>query len=229
MADLQEMRERFVIVTNRYDLVDLSGPVTLPNNADNGANRYINAGSLRLDRMLSQVLPYRTKSVAISATNSSVSVAGLIDLESLTIIDGSSDRVDITKKWNTRQQFYHDEAAENPATTTPGKPSEWTIDALSDIDVARTHTIAFRPVSDDSYTLEVYGKFQTDTLTNNTDVNYWSVNYPEALALAAAYELALGYGDLARSELEALMAVIDPIDNEGIEFGQWEYDRGLES
>jgi len=226
MADLQEIRARFVQITNRFDLINLP----LATNTDNGANRFVNAGIRYLDQALGATLLRQTKTDAIVQGDVTAEFIANLSIERVTVIDSAGDRSDITGEWKTWEEFYFDHAAGDPTGDTQGKPAVWTVGALSDIDVTRRTELNFRPPADQSYTIELYGRFETDRLSANADVNYWSLNFPEALALAAAYELELTLGDTAaiRGRLEALASSISFIDNDGIDFDQWQFVRGLE-
>ena len=49
--------------------------------------------------------------------------------------------------------------------------------------------IIVRPPADATYTIKIIGQFFSKTLSTDTDVSYWTFNYPDLLAKAAAYTM----------------------------------------
>jgi len=226
MADFQAMRARFVRTTNRYDMI--TG--TLAANVDAGAGDWVNAGARLLDQMLLENLPRQQKTVAVAATDTSALIAGMLTIERLTFIDAAGERTDVTGNWKSWEQFYFDNP-QDLSTLTAGTPGgDWTVGKETDIDIAKQTTILWAPQSDAAYTMEIMGAVKSDTLSSDAHVNYWSVNYPEALNLASVYEFELTLGDRSAAEAKysALLRSVNEVDGDGIMYDQWQHARGLE-
>lgn len=76
------------------------------------------------------------------------------------------------------------------------------------------------PAPDVQYDISVYGKFRSKELWKDTDKNYWTVEYPEVVAHAANWLLAMRdqNQERSRSAFESLSILLRAIDIQYVEF-----------
>lgn len=85
------------------------------------------------------------------------------------------------------------------------------------------------PPLDETYTIEVLAKFYSKALSDSDDENFWTVENPFALAVAAAMMMEMSYRNVAgqqqyKMQLDDLMkgGVMDMIEEEVLKVGQME-------
>lgn len=69
--------------------------------------------------------------------------------------------------------------------------------------------------SDSRYTVTVFGYFRSKTLSNNTDLNFWSVNHSSVLVIASTLILEMFYRNTQgqNDAMNSLRALISPVEN----------------
>jgi hypothetical protein len=234
---LSDIRVNFIKASRRYDLI-VDGDIAT--NTDNGANRFINAGMRYLDMRLRRPREYHRHMFALSAGDFQLTMAKVISLKRLTVID-SDGRTDITSNVYSPQEF----RAEFPdliADWTNGDPRYWTTNIASlspthrtdgddaaafaaasildydDVDFGDTYEedhILLYPPSDGTHTVEVIAKFFSQDLSADADYSYWTKNFPELCVIAACYALEreLRNSEGQKNWLDAMEPMIQEIDN----------------
>ena len=202
---LKDIRTDFVKRTGRYDLVD--DPVTW---ADNGADSYIQAGSRFLDRRETHEF-----SKAKHYEDGAVDEWYKVFQECRAILDVWVSNDEYRKKLELRDvdsfRAYYNEPAGSidsgcPTYYCPAllrtHPQAGTIYIEKFVDTTHSEAdkydyeyngIMWMPPTDEAIIVEVQGLWYSKKLTDNDDKNYWSVNHPEALIMAAAYVLEIMY------------------------------------
>lgn len=190
MAALLEIRQRFIEQTGRYDLVsDLA-----PNYTDNGANYFIEEGRKFLDILAPGFgLEELTLELTFSASEYIKNISNSRSILRVRLSDADEGENYLNKytlsalrrKWGIDAQL---------ANVDEGVPIDYAIGNLRDGSTIDTTTEAVRalfvmPPADDTYTVYVEGIFFSAILTNDTDVNYWSIAWPSLLIEAARYKL----------------------------------------
>lgn len=101
-------------------------------------------------------------------------------------------------------------------------PSTYDKDDLGLDQYARKMRLLVLPPADKLYTVTVFGRFVARELVNDTDDNYWTIEYPDLVLMAALYKLEVFYrntegaSDWKRDLLEGVMGIEkDAVD--------WEY------
>ena len=240
MSDLVSIREMFVKSTLRYDLVvDGEGGDW----SDNGADWFINAGQRYLDMTVGRPRPYRRHQVPLAVDQCTVELQKLISIKSVQIIESGEGRTDITRNVLPPDEFrvkYPDEIAD----WDTGKPVAWTSNVIGlspdlkdeesgdfagdgvldydDVKFGNDYAydgILLYPKCDQAYTLIIIAKFFNPTLVDDSDVSYWTVNFPELLVSAAGYahERTMKNAAGMRTKLEEMEPIIQEIDNALVE------------
>ncbi len=82
-------------------------------------------------------------------------------------------------------------------------------------DVLTREGIVFYPPTDVERTVEVYGKFFTPTMVNDTDVNFWSLRLPDLIIYKAAELYYTDLGNSARTKhfMDLVGQRINRLDN----------------
>jgi len=200
---LVEIREQFVKRNGRYDLV-----VDATDWADAGADFFIQAGSRYLDRLEehdhSEAKKYKTLTIGDHY---------FIFQECRSVHNVWVTNDEYHKELEYREpsifRAYYNEI---PSGMDGGVPSYWTaallrthpqsstmyVDRWQDDDYTETskydyeyNGILFMPPTDTAYVMWVEGLFYSKALALDADNNYWSVNHPELLIMAANYILEL--------------------------------------
>jgi len=199
--NLEQIREKFVHISGRYDLV-------ADNGSDQGANFYINAGIRLLDEM--RIHP---KSMARHISKPD---AGAISIEVTDVLAfkevwaQSADGRSIVDKKSLG--WIREEYAKESSEIDQGKPLYWSpavlglapfqsaltaddLDGLLDWEDIKTGDhynydgIIFMPPTDGTYTISIWAEFYSKKLVADTDKNFWSVRYPILVIKAAMYQL----------------------------------------
>lgn len=87
--------------------------------------------------------------------------------------------------------------------------------------------ILFYPIADQDYTVDAWGRFFSPELSDDDDTSFWSVMYPELLAIAGCYFLETMYQDDARANFwrNAMAPWLSKIDDNLVEYEQQGRDR----
>lgn len=106
-------------------------------------------------------------------------------------------------------------------------------DTLVELPAATTSRltgIIFNPKADAAYTIEVIGRFYARALSADTDTSYWSVNYPDLLAITASWLAVRQHGSASRARYFLDLMQLDQlgINKEFVEFEMSGMDTKLE-
>ena len=235
-TEANELRLKLRELTGRRDLIDADG-------RDNGIDFYINNGLRFLDDQLpvNACLSRRVYQVAASAYTITVQDARSIK-DVWAYDEGNDNRIPMVKRdlnW-LRSRYTQDWAS--LSTGVPQyyainidrlDPANWSTTTLSSStysDVAdirygnaeqayRLTGILFLPPSNGTYTFNVVGAFYSPRIEDSA-FNFWTVNYPEALILAAQRSMeALLYRNPegVKGYESALAPILNGIDYNAVE------------
>lgn len=242
--DLKDVRSRFVKDTGRYDLI-VNGDIDA--NVDNGANLHINNAQrwLDLNPLVENPKSHLRYMKSVSIGDYSAEIQDLIDVTKVSFVDSDEARSDITDNWYDPVTF-RDEIDEAISEWDSGDPTYWTLNVIGlapeqvdetavtfaaagiqdydDIhfeDHWRYNGILWYPKADAALTLDLWGHFLSPRLTQDTDVSFWTRNYPELLALASAYclERSLRNATGMMQWKEAMSELLLGIDNMAVKMG----------
>ncbi len=241
--DLVTIREQFVRMTGRYDLVSSTSTW-----ADNGADFYINSGIKYLDRLNTTKKSTARSFPQITSGDWYALVQNCRAIKEVWVSDVDGVRWKLEKKdFNILRAAYN----ELPTQLDGGSPlyyspvqtlrkdtetgSVTTIDYFYNTETTEAvdhftyNAIVFMPPADTTYRLEIIGLFDTPELTTDTDENYWSSVHPLVLVMAAARALEISYRntqgakDWERSiDMELTGIALDLVEEEIAEVDQME-------
>jgi hypothetical protein len=196
MADLLQIRQKFVELSGRDDLASTSQNGE-SYDLDSGADWFINGGKLFLDLVQDSL---RTSGKAVEELSVGASQINLRDVRSITRLyyidnDGGEQLL---------EKLSLDEILETypkMGGTEVGVPKHWAQEITRVVPWERAVlgtspeivTVRVLPPPEVDTRVNVYGKFHALTLIGNTDVNYWSAQYPQLLVLASLRMLELFY------------------------------------
>lgn len=224
---LSEMQTIFAEVSGRGDL---NGATTLDD------IYYLNQGSRFLDLEYPNPVNHRVHPEELSAYGYKVEIPNVRAIMNVTIYDSSKDEevgrlVYKTPKWladhygNLNETISYDcpkywsnamRRLRPSATQTQASDfNPQSFNLLFDSGFTKTGVLV-APAADKAYLLRIEGEFYSDVLTNASDVNYWSVQHPHALALAANLMLEATYRD-SQSIVDMKRAIdmmLDGVDND---------------
>jgi hypothetical protein len=240
MADLKEVRRIFIETTGLYDLI-VGGDIS--SNVDNGANAVINAGQDYLDKLVEHPKLLRRHMVKLTQGQFKISIQRVISIRHIFVINAEG-RSDITKNILFYDQF-RQEFGDLMKDWDTGEPKWWcpNIIGLSPEQMTKTSTnftndgildfdditfgdefaadgILFNPKADGTYTIEVVGEFLSRKLVDDTDTSFWTVKYPDLLALSGNYihERRMRNAQGMETALAAMQPELDEIDNAMVRF-----------
>jgi hypothetical protein len=193
-VNLIEIRNLFTERSGRFDLVDSNGN-------DQGADFFIQGGVRFLDRAITHLKSVATRFIAVTSGDFYKTFTSCRAIQEIWISDTES-RTQL--KSYQPIEFYQNFAGPVDEMDT-GRPAYYTPLSLRATDTTAFESlaqflqyattedetisgIAFNP-ADGDYVLEVIGLFESDSLENNTDDNFWSVNFPDLLLMASLYKL----------------------------------------
>jgi len=223
---LVEIREQFVKLNGRFDLV-----VDTDDYADNGADFYIQAGSRYLDRQFTT--PF---SKAKHYEDAAADEWYVIFQECRSILDVWVANDEYRKKLEKRDvdvfRAYYNEP---PSSIDSGCPTYYAPALLRThpqastmyiekfVDTSFTETskydyeyngVMWMPPTDEAIIVEVQGLWYSKKLALDADNNYWSVNHPEVLVMAACMILEMSYRNTEgtkdwKGSIDALMIPVE--------------------
>jgi hypothetical protein len=228
---LVEIRQKFVELSGRYDLV--SSTTTW---ADSGANFFITAGQNFLDRLIN--IPETMASVfyAVAANQYSLSFQqrcrsikevwvnntdSRYQLEKKTLKELKENYVGVVSTIDVGMPLYYCIAGMR-ALETSEKLSLGTFLNLTNLEGDGKHNyrgIIIAPPLDVEYIVEVIGQFYQPVLLYDTSQNYWTLEVPELLLKAALYQLEIFYrnSEGANDWLRAIQLEISDIEKDVVE------------
>lgn len=190
-----QIRTLFKESSGRYDLDGGTAPLN--------DKTFIQAGCRWLDINYPIQENTRWHKEVVTSGNTQLDMAGIRLVRDVWAMKSGGDRIHltyVTLEW--MKENYDEDSSE----ITSAAPKYWSpyLQRLSpeqkaltasdfdyDIDEVLFDTgytkrgIMWMPPLDDSYTISVYGDYFQETLSDDTDVNYWSIYYPEAIVQAA--------------------------------------------
>lgn len=214
--NLGEIREKFVEVSGRYDLVE---DTVNYNNATSGvgADYFIQAGQRYLDRGLDNRM-------AVAEVVDTLSLGSYtFDFPLVRGILGVHVLHD--EKWVPLQRLSYGDFLERWdkfSEVDDGTPSTWAIEferggdssSIDDGDATTESTIYVMPPPDEDVSVKVLVRYSNDELSDDADTNWWSVAYPDLLVNAAQYALEVAYRNRSGQEdfrlpIELMLESID--------------------
>jgi len=224
--NLGEIRSKFIQFSGREDLVNSNG-------SDNGADFFIGAGQRFLDRRID----FRKSSgrifkpLAVDAYT--IKFNGCRAIERVYIND-TEERWKLELK---TLEWLRDEYFDTVADTDSGDPIYWSPAMLRGIDIKDMNSvgtffnfvmnekgtedydgIVILPPPDEAMTVEIFGKFYSPNLVDDSDESYWSAVVPETLIQAALYRLEIFYRNTegAKDYLAGIEMDLVDIDKDSI-------------
>jgi hypothetical protein len=156
-----------------------------------GANYFINAGVKLLDRLTSISDLSALRSEALAADGYEMDASHIKALEQVSFRD-SDDEIAYLAKLTMKEirVLYPD-----LGSTDSGTPVHYALytqrtfatdtEATADAKMG----IMIMPPTDEAITIDMVGKFRSGALSSDSDVNFWTLIYPELLEKAANYEI----------------------------------------
>lgn len=198
--DLLEIRQKFVELSGRYDLV-----TDTTSWSDNGANFFIQQGMKLLDMRIPLFKSVATRYYNVSAGWWHFTMTDVRQIRRVFIHD-------TVKRTELYKAEYADLVGWYPepiASLTQGRPTHYCLSYLRAINIGdkgvltdyidpsttgdtQYRGIVFMPITDKSYTLEVMGLFY-NIMQNDSDRCHWSDNHPMLFVWGALYMLEVTY------------------------------------
>lgn len=194
MADLETIRTRLIKDSGRHDLVGVSGGEP-DYSDDNGADWYINEGIRELDGLLPSPTNERYYSTSIVAGDKSVAVASLRIPKVVFVTNSDGERYSLTYKTERAMREYYEKPY---ADVDQGEPSFFSIAYIENSSTpSSSMTLNIMPPADGDYDVEVYGTFYSSELSDNSDVNWWTLHHPGLVVMAARYAMEVALRNTA--------------------------------
>lgn len=232
--NLQQIRRQFVETSGRYDLVSEDG-------TDNGANFFINAGVRFLERQGDfETGQIYTTNIALAANANSFIVQNCWDVLSVGMRVDNNSIVYLTRMMSAYTfknmfgtcihiegcapyTFFTEPVREIGLATKAAKDISLSVELFTSTEASYKDTISgtkisLTPVPTQSLNLVVKGHFTTPPLTQDSDTNIWSDDYPDLLLKASLYELEVFYrnSEGAKDWLEAVQIDMRSIEQQQI-------------
>jgi len=203
--NLGEVRTLFIERSGRNDLIDAD------DDSDNGANFFIQSGQDTLDGMVETPKSWARSFKTLAVNDYYAIFKGCRAVKEVWLAT-SEGRVRLSKVTQSEMRILNNE--DSPADVDAGDtyryclislrtypdPAKVIIDYLYDDKLEDDATedyeytgIIFSPPTDAAAQLEVFGLFQSPTLTDDADESYWTVKKPAVLLMAALYHLEVSY------------------------------------
>lgn len=200
---LLELRQKFVQLSGRYDLV-----VDTTDWADNGADFFISAGQKYIDKFVEA--PETRAQIYATLSSGEYAVLFQNSCRSITsvMVNNSTSRFALEKvELDELKQVYS-----GLTSSYSGSPKVFAIATLRTIDLALQTDLGefinlpqyqnlsreygyrgliIAPPVDESYVVEVSGVFMQKELVLDEDENWWTQEYPDVLLKAAMRELEI--------------------------------------
>lgn len=222
--DLLEIRKKFIELSGRYDLV--ADTTTF---ADNGADFFINAGQMFLDRMLDtdgavgraiKVLKTgkfvldlfycrAVLEVVISETDGSSPVKATKNIDLLT--------KDYTTLTPTRPCQYYPVTKRVSPEVYPANVTS-ILRGASAVEECELRGVLFDVPADKDYSIDVYGLFYSNPLLEDQATSYWSLRHADILLTASLYKLETFYRNKqgAADWYQSLLLDVQGIDMDAV-------------
>ena len=223
--NLQDIRQHVVELSGRFDLIDplYDGAYLPTQEVPLKVDFFITTGQRFLDNRIENPGSEHVFEYVLAQGDYSVKIPDLAVIKELWTADPSlilSEQVRSVLKdapLSVTEQY----GAPPFTSATPGRPLYYTSyplrsrsAAIANADSLGRH-IYILPPSDGAYTVYVRGLFFAAPLVNQTDVNWWSMNYSHTLIQAALYSMERFYRN--SQGMQDHLAAID-LDLQGIDF-----------
>ena len=205
--DLVTLRQKFVELTGRYDLVE-----DTTDWADAGADFFINAGLKYLDRSETIKKTFARSFPQVTSGDWYAIFENCRAIKEVWCSNSAGERWKLEKKdFNVLRSAY----ADIPSNLDGGDPTyyspvqtlrnasetagQMTIDyfysteTTEDYDHFTYNALIFMPPADATFRLEIVGMFDTPELSDDDDENFWSAVHPLALVMAGGRALEISY------------------------------------
>lgn len=217
------VRNMLVEATGRRDLI--STGIAL------GADLYINEAQRTLDRMLMGSKAGARYFIDLDASQVLVPLYNCRAIGKV-FIGSAAERTELTRydQHELRALYptpYSGQATGIPTMFAPiwvrpypievfaaSMNQEWMLEDIIDHGSENFNALLLLPPPDvDTYTLEVWGLFYSDTLVNDTDVSYWTEEHPLLLVktammhLEATYRNFEGYNDMKQAMADDMLEI----------------------
>ena len=205
--DLVTLRQKFVELTGRYDLV-----VDTDDWADKGADFYINAGVIYLDRLETTKKSYARSFPQITSGDWYTIIQNCRAIKEVWCSNSDGERWLVEKRdFKALRAAYGDIPSEldggSPLYYSPVQTlrtnnetaGQMTIDHFYNTETTEAvdnftyNALVFMPPANETFRLEIFGLFDTEALSSDDDENYWSVVHPLALVMAGGRALEISY------------------------------------
>lgn len=124
MSTLAEVRQDFIRLTNRYDLLTVAG---ISANVDNGANAFLNAGLRYLDSKVRHRKGIKKFIGSLAAGDFTFTVPDYIEINQLRMVT-ATDEIDLTKKELSLRDF-RNTYSRPYSEWTNGQPTAWALNS----------------------------------------------------------------------------------------------------
>jgi hypothetical protein len=219
MADLLATRIQFIRLSGRHDLA--SGGIDVWD-TDAGADWYINAGSRWLDLNQTHLLEDVEWQESFTAGNYEIELKKARAVKHVFVEDSLGQWIKLDK----RSMDWIVASYPKLGSEDTGTPAFWAPiithrapEQVGSGNAINLKAIYVMPPVDESYTVHVYGSFHQLELSNNTDENYWSSEYPDLLVLASLMMLETFYRNTqgVRDYREQIEAILTGLDKDAVE------------
>lgn len=209
---LKEIRKDFIEESGRYDFGVDTGDGYY---SDNGADKYINRGMRMLQLLIDLPSADSVKTQTLTAGEKTITIArlskvGRIEYKQtddtwypLTFLPQPLFLVNYPDAYNTDS---------DPAST--GLNNYTIVNAIDDTGAYTGQTILFNTVLDEDITVRITYNLVA-SMTSDTDVNYFTMMYPELVVQAAMYQLEVSYRNTEgmKDWMNAMTPTLNGIDN----------------
>lgn len=225
--NLLELREQFVKISGRYDLV-----VDQTDWADNGADFYIQAGQNFLDRLRDTPKSYNSIFTKLKSGEWYVTFSKCRSIREIWI-NNTEGRSELEKKPMNWLYGEYSSVINNTDRGTPLYYCPAKLRSTDEIDrdelgvffnYAEDGSSELRGIlifghPDENIVVEIQGLFYSDELDRDSSTSYWTDNWPETLVKAAMHQIATFQRDHndAKDWLIAIYADLEGLDKDNVD------------
>jgi hypothetical protein len=209
--NLLDIRKEFIRHTGRFDLVTNTSTF-----ADNGANFFIKAGQRVLDNKVNIFQNDMILNMQTTVGDDLLRISGIRTIEGVWIVYDGVSRLLI-------EAFLHDFKQAFADNVSTGMPTHYVIIPLrqsmnEDEDVLE-HGFLLGPKPSQEFDIRIKGRFFSHPLVQDTDKNFWSIQYPHTLIQAALYSIERFYRNTQgmNDHMLAIEEDLRGIDHEQVE------------
>jgi len=218
---LLEIRQKFIALSGRLDLATTTDRSY---DTDAGADYFIGAAVRWLDRQRDVPQQDAVWKASLAIDEYYVDIEGARAIKSVWMVDSDGAREKLHKStYEEIQQDYPELGAEDSGTPEDwcrqivrSAPGQW-----GDGGKEETTRVLIMPPTEEAIDIEVQGVFASRSLTQNDDVCWWSVNFPETLVSASLMILEQSYRNAQGAEdyRRAAMDGVEAVDHDEVEEG----------